>query len=269
MDAAVVIVGDEILSGHVRDANAHFISSRLSALGHRLRRITVVGDDPEGIAEVVVREVEAPDVGIVFICGGLGPTHDDRTMEAVSTALGRELVPCPPMAERIEGIAERMRGEGFAGDPLGLEGLRKMALAPAGAEMLECSSGWVPAVAIEYGGRSILVLPGPPRQVEMVFHDAVEPRYLAGTGVELHREEVEHGFPESALASTLVELEEKLPEIRIGSYPLDDRVLIRIAGDEESARKAAAILRERIDELERSDDGKRLLEFFHRRRRSR
>jgi molybdenum cofactor synthesis domain-containing protein len=269
MDAAVIIVGDEILSGHVRDANAHFISSRLSALGHRLRRISIVGDEPQGIAEVVVREAEAPDVGIVFICGGLGPTHDDRTMEALAQALGLPLVPCPPMAERIEGIAERMRGEGFAGDPLGLEGLRKMALAPEGAQMLECSSGWVPAVALDYGGRPVVVLPGPPRQVEMVFHDAVEPLYLAETGVRMHREEVEHNFPESALAATLVELEEQLPQIRIGSYPLDDRVLIRIAGDEGSARKAAAILRERIEELERSDDGKRLLEFFHKRRRPR
>jgi len=267
VDAAVIIVGDEILSGHVRDANAYFISSRLSALGHRLRRITVVGDEPNGIAEVVVREVEAPDVGIVFVCGGLGPTHDDRTMEGVAAALGRRLVPCPPIAERIERIAEHMKGQGIGGDPLGIEGLRKMALAPEGALMLESSAGVIPAVALEHLERPVVVLPGPPRELEIVFRDAVEPRYLADTGQRLHREEVEHNFPESALAATLIEIEAQLPEARIGSYPLEDRVLIRIAGDEESVRQAAEILRQRIEELERSEEGRRLLDVFRRRRR--
>ncbi|TMK17691.1 MAG: damage-inducible protein CinA, partial [Actinobacteria bacterium] len=135
MDAAVVVVGDEILSGHVRDANTHFIASRLAALGHRLRRATVVPDQPEDIGGAIAREL-ADGRGIVFVCGGLGPTHDDRTMEAAASALGRELVSNKDLADRIATIADHVRRQNFAGDPLGVATLQKMALAPEGAEAL-------------------------------------------------------------------------------------------------------------------------------------
>lgn len=266
MDAAVIVVGDEILSGHVRDANAYFMATRLAALGHRLRRIAVVPDEPDAIAQSVGRELDAPDVEIVFVCGGLGPTHDDRTMEGLAIAMGRALVPCPPIADRIERIAEHMRGQGFAGDPLGLEGLRKMALAPEGAEMLPSSAGVIPAIALRHRDRPVVVLPGPPRELESVFRDAVEPRFLASTGQAVWREEVEHDFPESALAATLMELATAFPDLRIGSYPTEGRCIVRVAGPETSVRVAVERLRDALFTLEQSEEGQRLLALFRRRR---
>jgi molybdopterin-biosynthesis enzyme MoeA-like protein len=83
------------------------------------------------------------------------------------------------------------------------------------------------------------------------------------------REEIEHHFPESAIASALYELEREHPAVQIGSYPLEDRVLIRLAGDEEEVREVAEKVRSAIEALAASDDGRRLLEFMNSRRRDR
>jgi molybdenum cofactor synthesis domain-containing protein len=261
MDAAIVIVGDEILSGHVHDANTYFIASRLAALGHRLRRGHVVSDDPEEIASALRGELAA-GVGIVFVCGGLGPTHDDRTMEGVAKALDRALAPCASLAERIDAIAEHVKRQNFSGDPLGVEMLQKMALAPEGAEALTSSAWFIPAVWMMHGDTAVVVLPGPPRELELVFRDAVEPRFLEGSGTVLWRDEIEHHFPESALAVALTELEHAFPGVQIGSYPLEDRVLIRLAGNEVEVREVAERVRGAIDALAASDDGRRLMEYL-------
>ena len=268
MDASIVVVGDEILSGHVRDANTYFVASRLAALGHKLRRAIVVGDRPEEIADALRREL-AEQRDIIFVCGGLGPTHDDRTMEGVASALSRILEPNPALAERIDTIAEHVRKQNFDGDPLGVATLQKMALAPSGAEALQSSAWFIPAVWLREGDSSIVILPGPPRELEVVFRDAVEPMFLEGSGAIVWREEIEHRFPESALASALTELEHDFAGVQIGSYPLEDRVLIRLAGDEEAVREVAARIRAAIEALAASEDGRRLMEFMNSRRRDR
>jgi molybdenum cofactor synthesis domain-containing protein len=266
MNTSVVVVGDEILAGHVRDANTHFIASRLAALGHKLRRALVVSDAPREIADALLHELE-DGRDIVFVCGGLGPTHDDRTMEAVAIALRRELIPNSELAGRIDLIAEHVRKQNFSGDPLGVTMLQKMALAPAGAEALTSSAWFIPAVWLRENDAIVVILPGPPRELEVVFRDAVEPMFLAGSGAVLWREEIEHRFPESALAAVLTELEREFPGVQIGSYPLEDRVLVRLAGDEEEVRKVASRVRDSIDALAASEDGRRLLEFMNSRRR--
>jgi nicotinamide-nucleotide amidase len=265
MDAAIVVVGDEILAGHVRDANTHFVASRLAALGHRLRRGCVVADDPEEIGSALRRELDSGR-GIVFVCGGLGPTHDDRTMEGVAKGLGRALAPNSGLAERIETIADHVKRQNFSGDPLGVAMLQKMALAPEGAEALTSSAWFIPAVWMQEGNAVVIVLPGPPRELELVFRDAVEPRFLEGSGSVLWREEVEHHFPESALAGVLTELEHDFPGVQIGSYPLEDRVLIRLAGDETEVRDVTHRIRDAIETLAASEDGQRLMEYLNARR---
>ena len=265
MDACCIIVGDEILAGHVQDANGHFIATRLAATGHRLTRISVVPDEPSKIVSTL-RDDLSTGAEIVFVCGGLGPTHDDRTMEAVASALGLQLEPCPPIVERVERIIAKLRSEGFAGDPLGIEGLQKMALAPAGSEFLRCDAGVIPAVSLEHDGARIVILPGPPRELQLVFVQCVEPRFLAETGDQVVRIEVEHLFPESSLAEDLRLIEDAHAGVTLGSYPLEDRVLIRIAGPETVAVAAAAAVRAAVQRLEETDEGRRLLIYLRERR---
>jgi molybdenum cofactor synthesis domain-containing protein len=265
VDASCIIVGDEILSGHVQDANGHFIASRLTATGHRLRRLAVVSDAPGDIVAAVRADVEL-GLHFVFVCGGLGPTHDDRTMEGVAEALGVALEPCEPIAERIRTVVQRVHAEGFRGDPLGVAGLEKMALAPSGAEFLRCESGVIPAVTLTHGGTRVFVLPGPPRELQMVFLESIEPAYLSSTGTAVSRVEIEHLFPESSLAAALTDIESTHPGVSLGSYPLHDRVLIRIAGPPEQAEAAAEGVRAAIAALESSEEGRKLLEYFRSRR---
>lgn len=261
----MIVVGDEILSGHVQDANTHFIAARVASHGHRLRHGAVVGDDPAEIAAELTRALEGP-ASIVFVCGGLGPTHDDRTMEGVAAALGLDLVPCEPLAAHIEELVARAGRAGFSGAAFGVDGLRKMTLAPHGAEILPCSIGMVPAVTVEDPRARVVVLPGPPRELQAVFLDAVEPRYLEGTGEELWREELTHPFPESTLATVLAELQRRYPQTSIGSYPQRDHVLIRIAGESADARAVVEHLRTHLEELTASEEGRKLLDFLAHRR---
>ena len=265
MDTSVVVVGDEILSGHVQDANAAFIATRIAHHGHRLRRVAIVSDDPAEISAELTRELAGP-ASLVFVCGGLGPTHDDRTMEGVAAALGTTLAEQPGLAARIEEIIASVGRSGFSDGAFGVEGLRKMALAPAGAEILPTSIGVIPAVTVEHAGKTVVILPGPPRELQAVFTETVEPRFLEGTGVALWREELTHRFPESTFASALTELQSKFPGTSIGSYPQRDHTLIRIAGPSAEAQAVAEELRARVNEFAESDEGKRLLEFMSTRR---
>lgn len=263
VDASVIIVGDEILSGYVQDANTHFIATRVASHGHRVRRAVVVGDDPDCIAAEIRNEMAA-GTALVFVCGGLGPTHDDRTMEGVAQALGEPLELCEPLAARLEELIARAGDAGIARS-FGADDLRKMALAPRGAEALLCSIPWIPAVTIDHPRGRIVVLPGPPREMQRVFLETIEARFLEGTGEPASREEITHPFPESTLAKVLAELQAKYPATSIGSYPQGGHVLIRVSGPESDTRAVAETLRAHLVELLASEEGRRLLEYFGRR----
>ena len=265
MDIAIILVGDEILSGHVRDANAAFIATRVAHHGHRLRRVVIVSDDPDQIAAELTGELRSA-AELICVCGGLGPTHDDRTMEGVAQALGRALEPLDGLAERIEEIISSVGRAGFSQSAFGVDGLRKMALAPVGANVLPSPGGVIPAITVEHAGKRIVILPGPPRELQMVFTEAVEPNFLEGTGMSVWREELTHRFPESTFASTLTELQSKFPTTSIGSYPQSDHTLIRIAGPRDEATAVAEELRAHLAAFSESDEGKRLLDFMSTRR---
>jgi len=252
MDATVIVVGDEVLAGHVQDANSHFIASRLAHHGHALARVVVVPDEPARIADELRRDVGS-SAQIVFTCGGLGPTHDDRTMEGVAAGLDVALEPCLPLATRIEALVGRLGKAGFTDEATGADGLRKMALAPPGAIILPCSIGVIPALLVRDPRADIVILPGPPRELQAVFVESVEPMLLEGTGREVHRIEITHRFPESTLASALTDLALAFPSTSIGSYPQTDHTLIRIAGQPEETSAAAAQVRAQIHALETSE----------------
>src|SRR2546422_8420998 len=92
MASTIVAVGDELLAGFTLDTNSNWLAGRLRLLGFPLKRITVVRDRHAEIVEQLRRDLDDPEVEDVFCSGGLGPTPDDRTFEAVAAALGRELV---------------------------------------------------------------------------------------------------------------------------------------------------------------------------------
>ena len=173
--AALLVTGQELLLGLVADANTRFLAHELDALGIELRRVAIVGDGREEIA-AGLRELAGHD--LVITSGGLGPTHDDRTVEAVAEAVGAELVLDEELLATIAAItADYARRRGS--DPaLNRDGDRKQALVPRGAVVLP-PAGTAPGLLLAHGGGHVLVLPGPPGELAAVWRTALESAPIA------------------------------------------------------------------------------------------
>lgn len=252
--ASLVVIGDEILDGYVRDTNSGWLAGRLHALGIPLDRVSVVPDTTEAIVEALTAELARDRPRVVFTSGGIGTTPDDRTMLAVARFLGVDLVTDPDIGRMVDGIIERLESSGHEVDRVQRAALAKLARVPEGASSVAGPDGDVPSARVDIdggpqvdGGLAIIVLPGVPSQ----FRDLVtelESTLLAGRGVVAHVEELHHTFPESLLTPLLEDLEQRVPGVRIGSYPGPENIL-RVQGDADEVGSVVEELRAAIDRL--------------------
>ena len=167
--AVVVVTGSELVRGERTDRNGPFLAAQALSLGLEPARITIVGDRPDEL-EAALRDGLRAD--LCLVSGGLGPTHDDRTIEVVARAVGRRLVVDEDLEREIEGvsrrIAERLRRPyaDFAA------GVRKQATLPEGARSLGLA-GTAPGVVLGVDGRAAVVLPGPPAELRRLWPAAL------------------------------------------------------------------------------------------------
>ena len=148
--AALLVIGNEILSGKVVDTNSPFLASELRQLGVDLERILTIPDEVDLIAREVRAMSEAHD--FVFTSGGIGPTHDDLTMDGIAQAFGLRLEPSLSMLERME------RHQGEAPN----DSQRKMAMIPVGAQVIDAGDQWFPVVIVE----NVHIFPGIPKLLQ-------------------------------------------------------------------------------------------------------
>jgi nicotinamide-nucleotide amidase len=203
--AVVLVTGSEIVRGAIRDENSPFLASELTRLGLEPVRILTVGDRPEELERALA---EGTAVDLCIISGGLGPTHDDRTIELLARATGRELVVDESLRREIEGVSRRVAerlGRPFADFA---EGIVKQATLPAGGVSLGLA-GTAPAVLLEHEGRVAVALPGPPGELRRLWpaafaHEAVV-RLLARVPATRHRVLRFFGPSESAVARAISE----------------------------------------------------------------
>ncbi|KAA0272057.1 MAG: competence/damage-inducible protein A [Acidobacteria bacterium] len=207
--AGIVVTGTEVLSGRVADRNGPWVSERLGELGCETSHIICVGDRPGDLRSALAFLRDA-GVDLIFTTGGLGPTADDLTAEIVAGFAGRELVLDEAMERRITeivaGFARRMRF-----DPEGLrEGTRKQAMVPEGALALD-PAGTAPGLVVATDGPVVVVLPGPPRELQAMWPAAVAAPPVAAVLVDAGSYAIAtmkmFGVPESTLAKTLREIE--------------------------------------------------------------
>jgi FAD synthetase len=198
--AGIVIIGNEVLSGKTRDTNSHFFCTELRQLGVEVQKISTIQDDVEIIGKEVATFSDRFDY--VFTSGGVGPTHDDVTIEGVAHGLGVKVVRHPD----IEG---RMRQR--LGDQVNEARLR-MANVPEGATLLATEAPFAAIVKI----RNIYIFPGIPRILEERFH-AIKERFR-DTPYYLKNVYVRYG--EGVIASILNELLVNFPNLMLGSYPV-------------------------------------------------
>ena len=208
--AGIVVTGTEVLTGRVSDRNGPWLAERLRELGVDLASIVVVGDRPGDITAALAW-LAREGVDLVVTSGGLGPTADDLTAEVVGAFQGREMVMDEPLRVRIaailEGIAKRWPGIDLEALE---EGNRKQATIPEGATILEpvgTAPGLVVTPADGRTGPAVVVLPGPPRELQPMWSAAIATEALRSAirgRTEIRQEMLRlFGIPESEIAETL------------------------------------------------------------------
>jgi nicotinamide-nucleotide amidase len=210
--AGIVVTGTEVLTGRVQDRNGPWIADRLLELGVELAHITICGDRPADIA-AALRFLADEGVDLIVTSGGLGPTADDMTVAVVSEFCGRELVLDDQLEEKIATILKRLRARYTDVDFDAVRAAnRKQAMVPAGATILD-PVGTAPGVVVP-GKPTVLVLPGPPRELQPMWHTAVKTAALqeAIAGRTEYRQDMVRmfGLPESGLAETLREAQGRI-----------------------------------------------------------
>lgn len=200
---AMLVIGDEILTGKVQDTNSPWVAARCRALGLELCRILVLPDVLDEVAGAVAEWSTRCDH--VFTSGGVGPTHDDLTMAAIARGLGRRIVRHPELLE----VLEARMGDRFT------SAAARMADIPEGADLWWDGELRFPQVVVG----NVVVFPGVPALLRLKF-DAICHRF-GGTPVVSHRLVTTLG--ESELADELGVIQHRFPRVAIGSYPQFDR----------------------------------------------
>jgi nicotinamide-nucleotide amidase len=218
--AGIVVTGTEVLTGRIADRNGPWLSERLAELGIEVAHILVVGDRPDDL-EAALRFMAAERMDLIVTSGGLGPTADDLTAEIVARFAGRDLVLDEEVEEKIAAVLREFARR-FDFDPEAVrEANRKQAMVPRGAIPLD-PIGTAPGLVVPADGRLVVVLPGPPRELQPMWPAALATEPLAallGRASPLHGYTLRmFGIPESEIAKSLREIEAEgvaLPEVEI------------------------------------------------------
>jgi molybdenum cofactor synthesis domain-containing protein len=231
--AAILTIGNELVSGDVPNSNAWWLARRLAPLGVEVRLIAAVPDEIETVAEFVRRE--AARVDFLLVTGGLGGTPDDLTREAIAHAFSVEQVELPDLAADL-----RRR---FTNAP---DYAAAWARLPAGSRALPNPLGGAPGFALE----NVYVMPGLPSEMEAMF-DATAEEFRRGEAIGSWRQTYRTG--ESSIASLLVEAGERWPGVLVGSYPtfLEDGPRVEVvvkSSDAAALAEASAWLGSAIEE---------------------
>jgi molybdenum cofactor synthesis domain-containing protein len=216
--AGIVVIGNEILSGKFAEENAAYLIGALRELGVSLRRIAVIPDVVEEIAEVVGDFARRFDH--VFTSGGVGPTHDDVTIEGIARAFGVRVVRDPG----LEGLLRHFYGERLEERHL------RMAEVPEGASFYQADHPSWPVTAF----RNVVILPGVPAIFRRKF-DAVRERFRAAP---FHARRVYCMAEEAAIAAHLDAVVAAHPGVSVGSYPRFDEPDFRVIVTLESRERA-------------------------------
>ena len=197
--AAIVTIGNELVSGDTIDTNAPWLARRLEGLGISVRLMLAVPDEIDRIAALVREQAASADV--VIVTGGLGGTPDDVTREGVAAAFG-------VLQEEVAEVAARLRAR-FTGDP---EYAARWALLPAGSRPLENPLGGAPGFVLE----NVYVLPGLPREMQAMF-ETISDELATGSPIGSWRRRYQ--TTESRIVSVLQAMAERHPSVLVGSYP--------------------------------------------------
>jgi len=230
MKGEIVAIGDELTSGRILNSTSQFAAHHLFAMGHEIVAMSTIGDSPELIGAAVRKALDRAD--FVIVTGGLGPTSDDLTSEAVSTALGRPPTFHPEILEKVQAFLERFGGGHGKTSPSkkNIE-LEKLAWLPAGAEVLK-PEAHMAGYLLVHDDKPIFFLPGVPHEMRQLLVEEVIPRLTAWQ--EGDERQVRQrlyrifGLPEAEVNRRLAHLEDDNSLVKFGYYPVYPEVHLNI-----------------------------------------
>lgn len=234
MKAETIAVGSELLLGQIANTNAQIISKELQKIGIDVFFHTCVGDNEQRILGVLETAFQRSDV--IIFTGGLGPTRDDLTKETVSSFLKLPLVTDEASLENIRRFFE-MRGSAITPNNF------KQALIPQGSHAVPNNNGTAPGVFVEHQGRIIVMLPGPPFEMEPMFHETVIPQLAkASNNVIFSKVMRFYGLGESSLEVQIQDLLEQQTNPTIAPLAKMGEVTLRLTAKAKSRSEALELI---------------------------
>ncbi|MBN1939409.1 MAG: competence/damage-inducible protein A [Candidatus Aminicenantes bacterium] len=255
MNIQIIAVGSELLTPYYQDSDSLYLTRGLNDLGLSVRTKIVIGDELESLAAAVRRSRDEAD--LILITGGLGPTGDDRTREAVSFVFGRPLV---LQEDIVASIEERFRRRGRTMPPVN----RKQAEILEGAEVLANPAGTAPGQWLDAGGKTVILLPGPPHELRAICESQVWPRLRSRQRAFLSRRVLKTaGLTESEIESLIDGMypREQALDLTVLASPGQIELHVAAASDvsaadaDQRSGALAAKLRERLGRAVFSENG--------------
>jgi len=218
MEIELLMIGNEILIGKTQDTNSNWMTKRITKYGHKVKRITTIGDELETISDTL-RDILKREPTIIITSGGIGPTFDDMTLQGIANGLNRKLELSKHAYNSIKKAYERAHKKGL----LQLEGMtkerEKMAYLPQDSIPLPNTVGTAPGVKIEVGKTTIFILPGVPAEMKAMFRNIITPVLKKEKGKFIEKGFLFSGIGESQIAAYTNELEKKYPQLWIKTHP--------------------------------------------------
>jgi molybdenum cofactor synthesis domain-containing protein len=230
--SSIIVVGNEILRGFTVDTNSNWLATRLFRCGFAVRMMTTVGDVDADIVSAIHDHIKRPELARIFVCGGLGPTPDDRTYVALARALDQPLAYRREVGAQMQNLMFMLNMAARRGTAALNAGNRRMATLPQDATLIRNGAGMAPGLAFELGpDRYLFALPGVPHELRSVYED-IERRYLTGARADVVRELHYRMAPESMFHDVMQALEQEYPDVSIGSYPQTEtrELILRASG---------------------------------------
>jgi molybdenum cofactor synthesis domain-containing protein len=213
--ASIIIIGDEILSGRTKDENSSFLISQLSQRGIKVNYCITIPDEPDIIKDTIFEY--SKKTTWCFTAGGIGPTHDDMTMEGVANAFGVSLIKNNVLAD----IVKKLYGAKCNEEHL------KMAMVPDGTTLPETIDPRFPAIQF----KNIFILPGVPEFLQAIFH-SISYKFK---GIVTPSDELTLSAEEGLISTVLKDTISKYPGVKIGSYPCfqDEKCRVKLVVEHE------------------------------------
>jgi len=241
MNAEVLCIGTEILLGDIVNTNGAYLTRQLATLGIDVYHQSVVGDNSQRLLDSLKLALSRAD--IVITTGGLGPTYDDVTKKAVADYFGLNLEPHEPSVRKIEAFYQRRNV------PMTPNNLLQ-AQVPAGATVFFNEAGFAPGFAVEQGGKTVIMLPGPPNELYPMFEKQVAPFLEKYAGATIRSRTIHiFGMGESLVEDTLRDLMTSSVNPTVAPYAKSGEVQVRVSAKAESADAAFALIDPMVERI--------------------